>query len=73
MRTTKATTSANSSTEILLLPDGQMLVHNLTSAVAAVLAELNPHDELMAARACAANAPCAKLQTTDHEPLTKSQ
>jgi len=38
-------------TELLVLPDGQLLVHNLTPALAAVLAELNPADEAMQERA----------------------
>jgi len=37
--------------ELLLLPDGQILVHNLTPAMAAVLAEINPADAAMRERA----------------------
>jgi hypothetical protein len=40
-----------SSAEILILPDGRILAHNLTPAVAALLAELNPDDAAMRARA----------------------
>jgi hypothetical protein len=40
-----------SSAEILILPDGRILAHNITPAVAAVLAELNPADEPMRLRA----------------------
>lgn len=39
------------SAELLLLPDGRILVHNLTPAVAALLAELAPHDADMRRRA----------------------
>lgn len=39
--------------ELLILPDGRILGHNLSPAVAAVLAELNPGDPLMKARALA--------------------
>ena len=38
-------------TELLILPDGRILVHNLTPAMAAILAELNPADEPMRERA----------------------
>ncbi len=31
--------------ELLILPDGQVLVHNLTPAFAGLLKELNPDDE----------------------------
>ena len=31
--------------ELLLLPDGRILVHNLTPAFAGLLKELNPDDE----------------------------
>jgi len=44
--------------ELLILADGRILTHNLTSAMAAVLRELNPEDEAMQQRADAA----------DHEP-----
>jgi hypothetical protein len=33
------------STEVLLLADGRILVHNLTPAFAELLRELNPNDE----------------------------
>ncbi|HUA68523.1 MAG TPA: hypothetical protein VMA13_08240 [Candidatus Saccharimonadales bacterium] len=32
-------------TELLILPDGQILVHNLTQPFAELLRELNPNDE----------------------------
>jgi hypothetical protein len=44
MNTTSATT------ELLLLPNGQILVHNLTPVMAALLAEFNPADEPMRER-----------------------
>jgi hypothetical protein len=37
-------------TELLLLPDGRILVHNLTPAFAALLSELNPDDEQINSR-----------------------
>jgi len=37
-------------TELLLLPDGQILVHNLTPAFAQLLSELNPNDQEMLSR-----------------------
>ena len=37
--------------ELLLLPDGRVLVHNLTPAMAILLAGLDPTDPLMAHRA----------------------
>lgn len=38
-------------TELLVLPDGHVLSHNLTPAVAKVLAKLNPSDVPMRQRA----------------------
>jgi len=40
-----------STSELLLLPDGRVLVHNLTPAMAAMMTELNPADGLMKLRA----------------------
>jgi len=37
-------------TEILLTPDGRILVHNLTSAVAKMLAGLDPSDAQIISR-----------------------
>ena len=37
--------------ELLIRPDGQVLAHNLSPAMAAVLAEFNPEDATMRARA----------------------
>ena len=45
------TPAADLCSELLILPDGTILVHNLTPVVAAVLAELNPDDHAMKQRA----------------------
>ncbi|MBI3848886.1 MAG: hypothetical protein HY298_01145 [Verrucomicrobia bacterium] len=37
-------------TELLIMPDGKVLAHNLTPAMAAVLSELNPTDEAIKQR-----------------------
>jgi len=37
-------------TELLVLPDGRILVHNLTPAFAGLLSGLNPDDEQIASR-----------------------
>ncbi len=37
--------------EMLILPDGRILVHNLTPELARLLSELDPHDAAMRARA----------------------
>jgi hypothetical protein len=39
-------------TELLVLGDGRILVHNLTPAMARILSELNPADEPMRERGC---------------------
>jgi hypothetical protein len=44
--------------EILILPDGKILAHNLSPAMAGILAELDPADETMRLRA---------TQNTPHE------
>ena len=38
-------------TELLILPDGRILVHNLTGPFARLLSELNPADEQISPRA----------------------
>lgn len=43
--------------ELLILPNGTLLVHNLTPAAAAVLAELNPADSAMLQRVMSASRP----------------
>lgn len=37
--------------ELLILPDGRILAHNITPALARLLTELDPADEAMRARA----------------------
>lgn len=37
--------------EIMILPDGRIFVHNLSPVMARLLAELNPADEVMSRRA----------------------
>ena len=44
-------TRPGSTSELLLLADGRILVHNLTPAFAAVLREMNPADEQIQPRA----------------------
>jgi len=39
------------SSELLILPDGRILVHNLTPTMASVLRELNPDDDTIKTRA----------------------
>lgn len=48
----KAETSLS---EMLILPDGRILAHNITPEMAQVLAELNPTDEAMNRRALRKN------------------
>ncbi len=50
MKPSKKQPQPEATTEILLLPDGQVLVHNLTPTMAAILAELNPNDRAMKIR-----------------------
>ena len=50
--------NAGLTTELLILPDGQILVHNLTQPFAELLAELNPSCEQITSR------------TTHHAPHT---
>jgi hypothetical protein len=48
-------------TELLVMPDGRILVHNLTPAFANLLHELNPNEEQIATRTHHA------LRITPHE------
>lgn len=48
---TRARLVAELCSELLILPDGRILVHNLTPAFAGLLSELNPGDEEIGARA----------------------
>ena len=52
-----------SHSELLLLPDGRILVHNLTQTMADLLHELNPRENTIRARAevKAASQPPAQL------------
>jgi hypothetical protein len=43
--------AAKSVSEILILPNGKILAHNISSGLAGVLAEMNPTDEAMNQRA----------------------
>jgi hypothetical protein len=40
-----------SMSELLILPDGKILAHGLSAAMACMLAELDPEDEVMNRRA----------------------
>ena len=42
---------AESLSELLILPDGRILVHNLTRTMAIVLQELNPNEDVIRPRA----------------------
>jgi len=42
--------------EILILPDGTVLAHNITPEMAAALHELNPQDETIGRRVCPSGA-----------------
>jgi hypothetical protein len=65
----------NDTTEFLILADGRILVHNITPTMAAILSELNPHDELMRARACAVDSHrvVATEQPTDPKSTLKRE
>jgi hypothetical protein len=58
--------------EILLRPDGRLLVHNLTPAMAALLAELCPDDEALRHRAPSNAAPRSDTTERSHPPTTPS-
>jgi hypothetical protein len=49
-RTAAQPQTAVEHSEFLILPDGRILAHNLTPAVAKILSELNPADEAMSRR-----------------------
>ena len=51
--------------ELLVLPDGRILVHNLTQPMAKLLRELNPEDRQIAPRDLA---PRAAQANSHHEP-----
>jgi hypothetical protein len=47
--------------ELLILPDGQILVHNLTPPFAGLLRKLNPDDEQISSRATRQLSPAYEL------------
>jgi len=47
--------------ELLILPDGQILVHNLTPNFARLLQELNPNDEQISSRVTRYSSPTHEL------------
>ena len=49
--------------ELLLLPDGRILVHNLTPAMAALLHQLDPGDRRMIRRAIVTRSQGRKRRT----------
>lgn len=51
MKLSRSPTTPGSITEMRILPDGRVLVHNLTPLMAAILAGMNPADEQMRSRA----------------------
>lgn len=65
--------SGQSSAELLILPDGRILAHNITPALAAVLAELDPGDEAMRQRAAVLPASsAATLPLPPSSPVVRS-
>lgn len=54
-RNKKHTAADSTATEILLTPDGRVLVHNLTSAVAEMLSDVAPGDAQMISRSLHSN------------------
>ena len=53
--------SAPLTSELLLLPDGRILAHNLTPAFAGLLRELNPGDEQISSRVTRHSSPTHEL------------
>ena len=60
-------------TEILLLPNGEILVHNLTPTIAALLSELDPADPSMRLRAAASGSPKPSRPLPNRPDRTKSE
>jgi hypothetical protein len=54
-------------TELLIMPDGRILVHNLTQPFAELLKELNPADEQISPRAAAADSRFTFHVSRSHE------
>ena len=55
---------ASSETELLILPDGRVLVHNLTSMIAEALVDLDPQDWFIHRRAFVGRRGDSKLTRT---------
>jgi len=55
-----------STSELLILPDGRILVHNLTPLFAALLSDLNPADEQIRSRANRDPERNDRQRTTEH-------
>jgi len=53
-------------TELLILPDGQILVHNLTQPFAELLRELNPDCEQISSRAKSAVGQASRLSPSEN-------
>lgn len=56
------------SAELLILPDGRILAHNITPAMAALLAELAPDDPDMRRRADALSTPPSATASRSQAP-----
>jgi hypothetical protein len=54
----------NQISELLILGDGSIFVHNLTPMMAGLLSELNPHDEAMRLRAKTVTPPLISVNET---------
>jgi hypothetical protein len=63
----------NSETELLVLPDGRVLVHNLTPAMAALLSGLAPNDQLMRRRAALSRGSCTGPVSIQGPPETQDR
>jgi hypothetical protein len=50
-KTGRKLSAKNSTSEILVLPDGRIFAHNISPVMATVLADLNPADAAMRRRA----------------------
>jgi hypothetical protein len=57
-------------TELLILPDGQVLVHNLTPAFARLLAGLNPDCDQIISRASSPSSTREHPVTSNQHPVT---
>ena len=66
-KTTNEASVEVSSTELLLLPDGRIMVHNLTPAFAELLRELNPADEQIQPRVFPITHHASRITSLAHE------